>query len=127
MSGGVAAGAVSGEAAGEAGASRSGGAGARPPFAGWIDPDLLEKRFDDCVCVVCSGLMVEPTSGCPDGHSFCRACYVKKHKGCPTCRNAVDKRKLVRNRPLEGMSTRTPRAARMRISFARTRAASRWI
>ena len=44
--------------------------------------------------------------GCPDGHSFCRACYVKwlrKNKGCPTCRHAADKRKLVRNRPLEGI------------------------
>jgi len=57
--------------------------------------------------VICSGVMVEPASGCPEGHSCCRPCYVKElevRKLCPTCRHPVaGEQKLVRVRPLEGM------------------------
>lgn len=52
--------------------SASGGAGAGPPAAGWIDPGLLEEECEECVCGLCFGVMVKPASGCPEGHSFCR-------------------------------------------------------
>jgi hypothetical protein len=73
----------------------------------WIDPDLLEIKFDDCVCRLCLGVMQEPSSGCPEGHCFCSDCYVKElreRKQCPTCCHPVaDGQKLVRIRPLEGV------------------------
>ena len=79
----------------------------QPPVAGWIDQDLLVIKFDECiVCVVCAGLMVEATIGCPGLHSICRACYVKalqKKKECPSCRHPVDEQKLVLNRDLAGI------------------------
>ena len=79
----------------------------QPPVAAWIDPDLLAIKFRQCiVCVVCAGLVVEPTVGCPGLHSLCRACYVKvlkKKKVCPMCRHPVDEQKLVLNRDLEGI------------------------
>ena len=89
-----------------AGAGGSSG-GAAAPVAGWIDPDLLEIKFQDCVCALCFGVMVQPTSGCPDGHSFCKGCHGKaldRKKQCPVCRHPVtDAQKLVRMRPLEGI------------------------
>ncbi|KAJ1481274.1 hypothetical protein T484DRAFT_1808111 [Baffinella frigidus] len=77
-----------------------------PPVAGWIDPAWLEEKCDHVVCVLCFGVMVEPTSGCPEGHSFCLVCYGKalaQRRDCPTCRHAVDEKWMVRMRPLEGM------------------------
>jgi len=75
--------------------------------AAWIDPDLLEIKFQDCVCALCLGLMVDPASGCKEGHSFCRACYGKalyEQRKCPTCRHPVAAEGLlVRNRPLAGI------------------------
>ena len=83
------------------------GAAARPPVAGWIDPDWLEARCEDCECGLCFGVMVEPVSGCLEGHTYCRPCLVKElreRKRCPACRNPVtDERKLTRIRPLEGI------------------------
>jgi hypothetical protein len=78
---------------------------------GWINPDLLEIKFQDCVCALCLGVMVEPTSGCPEGHSFCKPCYAKamdKKRECPTCRRKVDQEKLVRMRPLENIIAELP-------------------
>ena len=49
--------------------------------ATWIDPDLLEIKFNDCVCALCLGVMVEPTSGCPHLHICCRGCYIKEIHG----------------------------------------------
>ena len=81
---------------------------------GWIDPDLLEVKFEDCVCSLCAGVMINPTSGCHSrysaseeacGRSFCRACYVKwrvKQKNCPTCR-PVTAESLQSNHQLEGV------------------------
>ena len=49
---------------------------------------------------------MEPTSGCPEGHTFCRECYDKallNQKKCPTCRHFAYEKNLVRNRHLEGM------------------------
>ena len=75
--------------------------------AAWTDPDLLEVKYQDCVCALCLGLMVDPASGCKEGHSFCRACYGKalhEQKRCPTCRHPVAAEgMLVRNRPLAGV------------------------
>ena len=102
--GALAAAGVGGVVAGVGGSIASGGAAA--PAAGWIDPDLLEIKFQDCVCALCLGVMVEPTSGCPEGHSFCKPCYgeaLEEKRECPTCRRKVDKRKLVRMRPLENI------------------------
>jgi hypothetical protein len=73
----------------------------------WIDPDLLETKFQDCVCALCFGVMAEPTSGCSEGHSFCRRCYgkaLRRRRECPTCRRPVaGENKLVRSRNLDGM------------------------
>ena len=83
------------------------GAAARPPVAGWVDPDWLEARCEHCECGLCFGVMVEPVSGCLEGHTYCRPCLVKElreRKRCPACRNPVtDERKLTRIRPLEGI------------------------
>ena len=82
------------------------GAAARPPVAGWIDPDWLEERCEDCECGLCFGVMVEPVSGCLEGHTYCRSCVVKElreRKRCPACRHPVQEGKLTRIRPLEGI------------------------
>ena len=59
----------------------------------WIDPDLLGVKNEGIVCVICTGVMVDPSIGCSGPHSFCRGCYVKvleKKKECPTRRYIVD-------------------------------------
>ena len=38
-------------------AAGHGGAGAGPPVAGKIDPDLLEEKSEDCECGMCLGVM----------------------------------------------------------------------
>lgn len=78
-----------------------------PPGAHWIDPDNLTTEFRDCICVLCFGVMHDPASGCPEGHTFCRECIIKEHHNrpkCPVCRfpKAYDKA-LTRNRPLQGV------------------------
>ena len=102
-----AAGAAAADAIPRAGGwSSGGGAAARPPAARWIDPDLLEVKFLDCVCALCFGVMVVPSSGCPQGHAFCGACLdkaLRERPLCPTCRHPVDTQRLVRSRPLEGV------------------------
>jgi hypothetical protein len=50
-----------------------------------------------------------PTSGCPEGHTYCRDCLekaLKKARKCPACRHPVTDSQLRRNRPLEGVITR---------------------
>ena len=78
---------------------------------GWINPDLLEVKSPHYECALCLGVMMEPTSGCPEGHSFCKPCYDKaleEKRECPTCRRKVDEGKLVRNRPLENVIAELP-------------------
>ena len=83
------------------------GAGAGPPVAGWIDPDLLEEKDEDSVCGLCFGVMVKPASGCPEGHCFCEQCFVQalaRNKSCPACRARVkDAKTLVPNRTAENL------------------------
>ena len=75
--------------------------------AAWrIDSDLLEANVDDIVCALCLGVLVVPTSGCPQGHTFCLRCYgeaLQNRLECPTCRRPADQNTLVFNRHLEGM------------------------
>ena len=70
----------------------------------WIDPALLEVKFNDCICSLCFGVMFSPTTGCKDSHSFCSAC-LNKHLAtkteCPQCTHTITS--LVRNMPLAGM------------------------
>jgi len=72
-----------------------------------IDPDWLEilvEKKEKATCSVCLMVLEHPTSGCPEGHVFCRQCYVAelcKRKQCPTCRHSTDESRLQRNRPLE--------------------------
>jgi len=50
-----------------------------------------------------------PTSGCPEGHTYCRDCLakaLKKARKCPACRHPVSDSQLRRNRPLEGVINR---------------------
>jgi hypothetical protein len=76
-----------------------------PPVDNWIDPDLLQGYEKDTVeastCPLCYGVMEDPVSGCPEGHSVCQPCAIKAHEqsaSCSTCRLPVDKNKLVPNR-----------------------------
>ena len=91
--------------------ARGGGAAAGLNDDNVINPDLLAMKFEGIVCIVCTGVMVEPTVGCPGLHSLCRACYVKalkKKKECPMCRHPVDETTLVRNRDLAGLIAQQP-------------------
>ena len=59
---------------------------------------------DSFVCTVCAMVMVEPTSGCKEGHCLCKACYgswLAEHSTCPFCRSPTKEGKLVRNRYLQ--------------------------
>ncbi|KAJ1494541.1 hypothetical protein T484DRAFT_1765258, partial [Baffinella frigidus] len=72
----------------------------------WIDPCLLEDKVEDSICALCFGLLAKPVSGCPEGHSFCRVCYIKalrERRLCPTCRHPADKSTLVANRTAENL------------------------
>ena len=74
----------------------------------WIDPCLLEDKVDESICALCFGVLARPVSGCPEGHSLCRACYVKvlrrSDSSCPTCRAPVyDEDELVPNRTAENL------------------------
>lgn len=83
-----------------------------------IDPSLVAGGGcdDNLVCGICTLVLKRPTSGCPQGHTFCEACLVRTLEGsgnahrevpprssCPTCRHPTDISKLVRNRPIENM------------------------
>ena len=73
----------------------------------WVDPDLLEVKFNDCICALCFGVMFEPMSGCKQGHAFCKFCITNElvhRKRCPVCRDNIDSNAaLIPNRPLAGM------------------------
>ena len=76
---------------------------------GYIDPDCVEGEVNDnYVCAICQLLLDEPTSGCREGHAFCKDCLAKAHESngtCPTCRAPASASGLTRNRPLENMIT----------------------
>lgn len=57
-----------------------------------IDPKWLEEGKDLATCGVCKMVLEQPTTGCPEGHAFCRQCYVAElalSKQCPTCGHAT--------------------------------------
>jgi len=105
-----------GAAASGESSSSGGGWGARPPPAGGppaaenIDADFLLETCEDCTCILCFGVLAEPTTGCDGGHLCCRKCYVewlREKRECPTCRQKVQsERKLVRIRSMDGMISR---------------------
>ena len=77
-----------------------------------IDSHLVEGGCDDnLVCAICTLVLKVPTSGCPQGHTFCETCLVHALKAtprgrdatCPTCRHPTGLDRLVRNRPIENM------------------------
>ena len=71
-----------------------------------IDPACLEDGKDMAQCPVCRMVLNQPTVGCPEGHAFCRICYVEslsRRKNCPMCNHNTDESKLVRCRPLEDL------------------------
>ncbi|KAJ1494452.1 hypothetical protein T484DRAFT_1877599 [Baffinella frigidus] len=56
-----------------------------------LDPCwLVEKPPDDFICQVCMNVLQQPTSGCPEGHCYCKECYVKAlqniggNRSCPS-------------------------------------------
>ena len=70
---------------------------------------LLAEGKDIATCPICMLMLALPTSGCPEGHAFCRECYLnwlEKEKSCPTCRYETDASKYM---PL---SSGTPRLGR---------------
>jgi hypothetical protein len=73
-----------------------------------IDPDWLEDfdNKDSVKCPVCYMVTQVPTTGCNEGHSLCRECYVvelSQRQQCPTCRQPTDTSKLHRNRLAEDL------------------------
>ncbi|KAJ1478779.1 hypothetical protein T484DRAFT_1960447, partial [Baffinella frigidus] len=71
-----------------------------------IDPKWLEEGKDLATCGVCKMVLEQPTTGCPEGHAFCRQCYVAElalSKQCPTCGHATKESRLQMCRPLEGL------------------------
>ena len=69
-----------------------------------IDPAWLEEEEhhkNSVTCFVCTHLMEQPTSGCPDGHAACRICYVEcldRKEECPQCRHPTDESMCVLSR-----------------------------
>jgi len=76
----------------------------------WFDPDYTAKECTEAVCALCFGLMITPTSGCRECHSFCKTCLLTEvniRKKCPLCRVFIDPaQSLVFNRQLEAMISR---------------------
>ena len=74
---------------------------------GSIDPDkVLEDSTTEYECGICLQIMERPTSGCPEGHACCQACYethLKHQKKCPTCRAPTSIKRLQFNRPLANL------------------------
>ena len=72
-----------------------------------IDPELVDSGCDEnLACGICTLVLRVPTSGCPQGHTFCERCYrthLVERPTCPTCRHPVALDGLVRNRPIENM------------------------
>eukprot|EP00290_Baffinella_frigidus_P050073 CAMPEP_0180397388 /NCGR_PEP_ID=MMETSP0989-20121125/35998_1 /TAXON_ID=697907 /ORGANISM="non described non described, Strain CCMP2293" /LENGTH=64 /DNA_ID=CAMNT_0022399819 /DNA_START=71 /DNA_END=262 /DNA_ORIENTATION=+ len=64
-------------------------------MAGKNRASLLEDGDgrDLATCDVCMLMMEIPTSGCPEGHAFCKKCiiaWLQKNSGCPNCRHDMD-------------------------------------
>ena len=77
----------------------------------WIDTALLECPDEDSICVICSGVMVDPVICCAQGHSFCRSCCVTAldhDKRCPVCRKPADKNELVPNITARNLIAKLP-------------------
>ena len=71
-----------------------------------IDPAWLEDGKDMALCPLCLMVLDQPTVGCPEGHAFCRKCYVTElshRKKCPLCQHPTDSSRLQRCRPLEDL------------------------
>jgi TNF receptor-associated factor 4 len=72
-----------------------------------IDPQLVESGCDEnLTCGICTLVLRVPSSGCPQGHTFCKGCYrsqLRERQTCPTCRHPTAVASLVRNRPVENM------------------------
>ena len=72
-----------------------------------IDSGLVDSGCDEnLTCGICTLVLRVPTSGCPQGHTFCERCYrthLHERPNCPTCRHSVTLDGLVRNRPIENM------------------------
>ena len=50
---------------------------------------LTQEGKDIAACPICHEVLEIPTSGCPEGHVFCLACYttwLETKDTCPTCR-----------------------------------------
>jgi hypothetical protein len=72
-----------------------------------IEPAWLEEGEDTATCTVCTMLLEQPTSGCPEGHAVCRKCYVGwlvETKECPICRHPTDESKCGPSREPQRLS-----------------------
>ena len=77
-----------------------------PAMSGKIDPDWLLSQTgkENATCTLCTMVLEEATLGCPEGHVFCRECYLtwldptkQESTGtCPTCRHPTNASRLQR-------------------------------
>ena len=80
--------------------------GLRTPFTELVQQGFLTGFSSLQICL---NVLDVPTSGCPEGHTYCRECFRKvmqKQRRCPACRHPLSEAQLQRNRPLEGMIAR---------------------
>ena len=82
--------------------------GIDPSMAGTpgIDTSWLEEGKEMAECPACLLVLEQPVAGCPEGHAFCRRCYLTwlgKKQECPTCSHATHCSQLQRCRPLEDL------------------------
>ena len=72
-----------------------------------LEPAWLEEGRDTATCALCTMVLKEPTSGCPQGHAVCKECYVEElshRKKCPICRDPTDESKCVPSRQPQSLS-----------------------
>jgi hypothetical protein len=80
--------------------------GLRTPFTELVQQGFLTGFSSLQICL---NVLDVPTSGCPEGHTYCHECFRKvmqKQRRCPACRHPLSEAQLQRNRPLEGMIAR---------------------
>ena len=72
-----------------------------------VHPDwLVEPCEDKYVCNICTNLIDQFCVGCPEGHPYCRSCYVEallppREPCCPMCNHPTSLERLCRVRTFD--------------------------